>query len=185
MLRRLLIGLVLGLVVGGLVAAGLVQGLGMLQFGTDAGGVLFAYVASALTGVLTGLVAGKPIWAAGARIEAGLKAFFGALLAAGLMFALRQWVHVVPPSLGAITPKDIEVGFLPIVSLPVVAAVLGTFFEIDNTGGDDKDGKKKDDGGKKRGAVGVANGKGKARVASNDDDEVDEGAAAPPGRAKR
>src|SRR5580700_8587653 len=92
MLRRLLLGLVLGLIVGGLIAAGFVQGLGLLSFGPGTGGAAFAYLAAALTGVLTGLVAGKPIWSSGAKIEAGLKAFFGALLGAGLMFAVRRWV---------------------------------------------------------------------------------------------
>ena len=90
MLRRLLVGLILGAIVGGLVAAGLVAGLHVLLFaGTT--GVVLAYLTAAATGVLTGLVAGKPIWASGAKIEAGLKAFFGALIAAGLMFAARRW----------------------------------------------------------------------------------------------
>src|SRR5271169_3627188 len=97
MLRRLLIGLVLGLVVGGLAAAGLVAGLHMTMFDAGTGGIVLAYIAAALTGVLTGLVAGKPIWASGAKIEAGLKAFFGALLGAGLMFALRHWGGALPP----------------------------------------------------------------------------------------
>src|SRR5271170_1592032 len=92
MLRRLLIGLVLGLVVGGLAAAGLVAGLHMTMFDAGTGGIVLAYIAAALTGVLTGLVAGKPIWASGAKIEAGLKAFFGALIAGGLMFAARRWL---------------------------------------------------------------------------------------------
>ena len=45
-------------------------------------------------GVLTGLIAGKPIWAKGGGIEAGIKAFFGALLAAGGMYAVRTWFHM-------------------------------------------------------------------------------------------
>ena len=185
MFRRLFIGLVLGLVVGGLVAAGLVQGLHQTVFEAGAMGALFAYLSAAVTGVLTGLVAGKPIWAAGARIEAGLKAFFGALLAAGLMFALRQWAGGVHLPVTEFTPEGIAIGSLPIASLPVVAALLGGFFELDNTGGDDKDAKK-DGGAKKRVAAESANGKGKARVAADDDEgEADEGAAAPPKRAKR
>src|SRR5262245_32163770 len=89
MLRRLLIGLVLGLVLGGLVAFGVIRGLGILAFES---GVL-AYLFAVLTGALTGLVAGKPIWASGAKIEAGLKAFFGVLLGAGAMVVLRNWVN--------------------------------------------------------------------------------------------
>src|SRR5215472_71227 len=148
MLRRLFIGLVVGLLVGGLVAAGLVAGLGVLTF-SGGGGALLAYVAAALTGALTGLVAGKPIWSFGAKIEAGLKALFGALLAAGLMFALRQWAGswIVPslPMIGVNGPG--AVGDLPAVSLPLLAAVLGGFFGVDNTG----DGERADPG--KRGDV--------------------------------
>src|SRR5215471_2010458 len=123
MLRRLLLGLVIGLLMGGLVAAGLVAGLGQTTFVGTSGAVL-AYLAAALTGVLTGLVAGKPIWASGAKIEAGLKAFFGALLAAGLMFALRQWVKVEVPET-AITPAGHYLGDLPATALPIIAALLG------------------------------------------------------------
>src|SRR3954463_1003098 len=94
MLKRLFVGLFLGAVVGAIVAAVLVQGLGVMSFDTWALGAVGAYIAAAITGVLTGLVAGKPIWSADGKIEAGLKAFFGALIALGGMFVLRQWVHV-------------------------------------------------------------------------------------------
>ncbi len=137
MVRRLLLGLVLGLLVGGLVAAGLVGGVGIASF-AGAGGVILAYLAAAVTGVLTGLVAGKPIWSSGAKVEAGLKALFGALAGAGLMFALRRWAGSwelqLPAGMG---PSGIaSVGDLPAVSLPLLAAMLGSFFEIDNTGAD-------------------------------------------------
>ena len=183
MLRRLFLGLVLGLVVGGLVAAGFVQGLHILTFGEGTGGALFAYASAAVTGVLTGLVAGKPIWASGAKIEAGLKAFFGALLAAGLLFALRQWGGGIPVPVTPFTPDTLSeavrhAGDLPVMALPMVAAVLGGFFEIDNTPGDESESK----GPRKRVAEG--NGaKAKARVADEEDDE--EPAAAPAKRAKR
>ncbi len=141
MLRRLLIGLVLGLVVGGLVAAGLVAGLGVATF-SSAGGAYLAYAVAALTGVLTGLVAGKPIWSSGAKVEAGLKAIFGALVGAGLMFALRKWAGswtISFPAIGANGPTAVP--DLPATSLPLLAAALGSFFEIDNTGGGEGDGK--------------------------------------------
>jgi hypothetical protein len=141
--------------------------------------------------VLTGLVAGKPIWASGAKIEAGLKAFFGALLAAGLMFALRQWVHFQPDMaflMPGVDPVDVHtavVGSVPALALPAVAAVLGGFFELDNTGGADKD-DAKDAGSKskKRVADDKANGTAKKRVA-DDDDADEEAAPVAPKRAKR
>ncbi len=188
MVRRLLLGLLIGLLMGGLVAAGLVAGLHLTAF-TGTGGVILAYLTAALTGVLTGLVAGKPIWASGAKIEAGLKAFFGALLAAGLMFALRQWAGGFHPPITAVTPEDLPVGDLPAVALPIIAALLGGFFELDNTG-EPADAKTGESGGKKRIAGGEGaktNGQAKSRVVAEDDDdgEAEQAAAAAPKRAKR
>src|SRR5215813_4761895 len=94
MLKRLVVGLLLGAIVGVVLAVALAQGLGITSFDQGAFGAAGAYLAAVVTGVLTGLVAGKPIWSADGKIEAGLKAFFGALLAAGGMFVLRQWVHI-------------------------------------------------------------------------------------------
>jgi hypothetical protein len=194
MFRRLLIGLILGLIVGGLVAAGLVAGLHQTLFPlNETGGAFMAYLAAALTGVLTGLVAGKPIWATNAKIEAGLKAFFGALLGAGLMFAMRQWVHFAPgieqlaPGQTPEVIHDATIGTLPMVSLPLLAAVLGGFFELDNTGGgEEKDEGKAESASKKRVAEGEkkTNGKAKARVEDDEGDAGDEEAPAPK-RAKR
>src|SRR5260370_36647036 len=89
MLRRLFIGLALGLAAGALLAAGLVAGLKVPSF-DGAGGVALAYAAAAIAGGLTGLVAAKPIWAPSAKVEGGRKAFFGPLLGARAMFALWQ-----------------------------------------------------------------------------------------------
>ena len=175
MLRRLLIGLVLGALVGGLVATGLVLGLHVPVF-ADTSGAVMAYLAAALSGVLTGLVAGKPIWASGAKIEAGLKAAFGAAIAAGLMFALRRWGPGFEVDLHAFNAGGPgTLSQLPATSLPMVAAVLGGFFELDNTGGGESDGKKGEPAAKKR----IAPAKGGARVATDEDDES-AGEAKPP-----
>jgi hypothetical protein len=192
MFQRLFLGLILGLIVGGLAAAALVGGLHVALFGQDTSGAAIAYLAAALTGVLTGLVAGKPIWATNAKIEAGLKAFFGALLGAGLMFVLRRWVHVHPdlPMLAPGEPADIvhgaAVGDLPIVSLPLVAAILGGFFELDNTAAAEKEeAKTSAPASKKRVADGKSNGRGKARVADEEEEEGEESAPAGSKSAKR
>ncbi|MBX3215286.1 MAG: hypothetical protein KF850_24840 [Labilithrix sp.] len=178
MLKRLLVGLFLGAVVGAILAAALVQGLGVMTFDGSVLGAAGAYLAAAITGVVTGLVAGKPIWSADGKIEAGLKAFFGALIALGGMFALRQWVHV-DVDLTALKASDgaAEIGQLPAVSLPLIAAVLAGFFELDNTG--DKDAKQEEKGS----SAASSSGKGdKVRVAdegaSDDADEEEEAAPA-------
>jgi hypothetical protein len=182
MVRRLLIGIVLGLVIGGALAAGVVAGLGMPTFaGTE--GMLLGYLAAAVAGAVTGLVAGKPIWSKGGKIEAGLKSFFGALLGAGLMFALHRWVswQLALPALGVTTPTAI--GDLPEASLPLLAAVLGGFFELDNTEKDDANAQGKGGAGGRKAAEEPAR---KARVAAPaaarrgapaeaDDDEADVG----------
>src|SRR5262249_27963426 len=134
MVKRLFVGLFLGAVMGAIVAAALVQGMGVLSFDTWALGAAGAYLSAAVTGLLTGLIAGKPIWSSGAKMEAGLKAFFGALIALGGMFVLRQWVHAsVDLSELKASAGPTDLGQLPAASLPIIAAVLGAFFELDNT----------------------------------------------------
>jgi hypothetical protein len=125
---RLFKGLFVGLVLGGVLGAVAVKALGVTVMGT-----LMAYLLALVLGALTGLVAGKPIWAAGAKVEAGLKAFAGALLAAGGMFALRHWVgwSVDLTALGA---GSGTLGELSATSLPLISAVLAMLFELDNTG---------------------------------------------------
>ncbi len=181
MLRRLLVGLVIGLLIGGLMAGALLKGLNAPLLDFTAGSAVMAYLFAALTGVVTGLVAGKPIWSSGGQIEAGLKAVFGALLAAGAMFALRTWAHV-HLNLSVIDPKAIgELGELPLAALPLIGGVLGTFYELDNTGTGAKDEK----AGAKGGAVKVAGGTtGKARVAV-DPAEADEDVDVASKKAKR
>jgi hypothetical protein len=125
MILRLLFGLVKGLVVGGLL------GLGLVQLGMATPTALFAYLAAAIAGVIVGLIAGKPIWAEGGKIEAGLKAGFGALLAMGLMWLSRSFLTSV--GLGFAGLGNAVLGSYAISSLALVAGVLGGFYDADNT----------------------------------------------------
>lgn len=137
MLKRLLLGLFLGFLVGLAVAAALTHGLGMTF--TGGFGVLVGYIAAAVTGLLVGFVTGKPIWSANGKIEAGLKGFFGALFAAGALFALRKWL-VVNIDLSFLSPSATgALGEIPYAALPPIAALLGGFFEADNSPGTDDD----------------------------------------------
>jgi hypothetical protein len=176
MLKRLIVGLILGTVIGAVVAAVLVQGLGMALFSN----AVFAYLAAAATGVITGLVAGKPIWSADGKIEAGLKAFFGILLALGGMFALRTWANV-HLDLSMLKAGEGALGSLPAASLPIIAAVLAGFYEIDNSPTTDDD-KKADS------AAGGSSKKGsgkKVRVADDDEAADDEEADEPVSAKKK
>lgn len=127
MARRVVLGMLKGLLLGAVLAALMVAGLGVVQFGS------WLWVPSACgLGLLAGLVTGKPIWAPAAKVEALLKGLVGALLAAGGLFALRAWVHV-SLDLSALGAGSGPIGDLPAASLPVVAALLGAWFEADNT----------------------------------------------------
>ncbi len=131
MFRRLLVGLLLGTVIGVAAAAALVFGLRVTVF-DGTGGSFEAYGAALAVGVLAGLITGKPIWVSDAKVEAGLKAVFGALLAAAGMFALRRWAPEVslPGPMG--TGAPVPLGNLP-AALAVLGATLGALFELDNT----------------------------------------------------
>ncbi|AKU97221.1 hypothetical protein AKJ09_03885 [Labilithrix luteola] len=165
MLKRLIVGLVLGTVIGAVAAALLVKGLGMPFFTT----AVVAYLAAAVTGILTGLIAGKPIWSADGKIEAGLKAFFGGALALGGMFALRQWVHF-QVDLHQFNAGVGDLGELPATSLPIIAAVLAGFFELDNTPPPEGDEKKLAGGSAKSAA---ADKKVRVVEAADEDEEDD------------
>jgi hypothetical protein len=184
MIGRLLVGLVKGLLVGGLV------GFGLAKLGFVAPGAIIAYLAAALAGALVGLIAGKPIWAKEAKIEAGMKAVVGALLGAGLMFVARKWLGFpLPISLGALSEANASlgetnvvgtIGGLAVTSLAFVAAVLGGFYDVDNT--PDAEGEDK----AKSGARVAEGEKGKSRIAAAEEDEAEElDEAADPKRAKK
>jgi hypothetical protein len=126
MAKRALIGLIKGLLIGGVVALLLVKGLGVVTFGA-----VLAYALAVLIGLLTGLVAGKPIWAQDGRIEAALKAVVGAVVAGGAMFAIRSWLN---PSVDLGSFGAGGIGELPAVSLPLISTALAVLFELDNTG---------------------------------------------------
>lgn len=140
MLGRLLIGIVKGLVVGGLL------GFGLVKLGMALPSAVIAYLAAAVTGVVIGLIAGKPIWAKDAKIEAGAKAVVGALLGIGLMAALRHWAMIpLPFSVGALAPQGatLTVGGFAMTSLAAIAALLGGFYDADNDSTGEEEGEAK------------------------------------------
>lgn len=161
MLKRLVYGLVFGLFVGGLLAAVVVRGLSELQL-TGTGGAVLAYVFAAVTGVLVGLVAGKPIWSSGGQIEAGLKAVVGAGIAAAAMWAMRRWLNfdVDLHAIAAGPATAVRAGLLPAVTLPAIAGLLGAFYEADNTP------EPADNGAKSKGTKADPVAKSKLRVAA-------------------
>lgn len=123
MLTRFGLGLIKGLLLGGLVLAALFFGASWASVP-----VWMAYLLVVALGALTGLVAGKPIWQKDAKIEAGLKALVGAILAPAALYALRRWVPL--PQLPAPHAVADEVS---VIAFPAVSVVIAMLFELDNS----------------------------------------------------
>jgi hypothetical protein len=128
---RLLIGVLKGLLLGALVGYGLAAAGMSWPF--------MFYVGASVVGVLIALVAGKPIWAEDARIEVGMKALAGAILAPGLMWLARTFLSVgLPfdvsslPGLAMLPSHGLTLGTFSVSALAMVAALLGGFYDVDN-----------------------------------------------------
>ena len=130
MVKRLGLGLLKGLIIGGLIGAGLQYGLGW----TTALGLLGFLVAMGAAGT-AGVFAGKPPWMEGAWIEASLKGMVGVCLGALAYWGLTYLKFEVPyPGL----PGTHQLGALPAVFAPAIAGVYGALVELDNSGDEGK-----------------------------------------------
>ena len=166
MVKRLVVGLSIGLVTGLVLAVALVQGLNV-SFMT-AGGAILAYLAAAASGGIVGLVTGKPIWSSEGKIESILKASVGAMLALGGMWLLRRF-GTMPLDLTALKAGVGPIGELPFTSLPILTGVLGAFYGIDNTPADKDDETK---GAKGGGKVRVADKSPESEEAEEEEEEA-------------
>ncbi|MEM1417861.1 MAG: hypothetical protein AAGH15_23390 [Myxococcota bacterium] len=139
MLKRLGLGLLKGLVIGGALGAGLHFGLGW----TTATGIL-GFALAMGSGAIAGVFTGKPPWKEGGAIEGGLKAVFGAGLG-----ALAYWLGTKYGAIGlpldipaAANASEVVAGTpwteIPLTTVAAVAGAYGTLVELDNTpsGGD-------------------------------------------------
>jgi len=128
MLRRLLVGLCEGLVIGLALGVGIARGLGLV-----APGAIVAAALSGCAGFVIGLVAGRPVWARNAKTEALLKAIAGAVGGAALSFALRRWLSF-GVDLSSLSLGSGPAGQLSALTLPAVTTGLALFFELDDDG---------------------------------------------------
>jgi hypothetical protein len=135
-LKRFLIGLLKGLLVGGAIGAGLQFGLGWAPIS----GVLGFLLAMGTTAT-AGLVAGKPPWRQETIIEGALKATGGLILGAllywlGSSFAAVPIPFAIPAAHGAVEAGTSWTA-LPILVLPILAGLYAALIELDNNDDDD------------------------------------------------
>ncbi len=130
MLRRLLIGILKGLLVGGAVGAGL--HFGVLERGTI-DSALVNYPLYGAVGALAGITAGKPFWRQGAGIEAILRSIFGVAVGCGLYALAAAFIGNVPFELPGVTGNP-QFAHVPLLFAPTLALIYASLVELDNDG---------------------------------------------------
>lgn len=129
MLRRLLIGMLKGLLIGGAVGAALHFGLGQTSIASALNYPLYG-----LVGALAGIFAGRPPWHEGARVATILKGVFGLLLGFGLYALAAAFLKGAFPIALPNVPATANFAQIPLVFAPSVAALYAALVEIDDGG---------------------------------------------------
>jgi hypothetical protein len=130
MLKRLLVALFEGSLAGGGVAF-------VLWRLSEAPAALLLYAAAAAAGALTGLIAGRPIWARAAKLEGLLKALAGVFMAVTVLYGARKWLPGVTVDLTRFGAGRGPVGYVAWAALPLIAVAIALVFEIDDAFGGD------------------------------------------------
>ena len=126
MLRRFVVGFVKGALVSALMALAWSRVFGGGEFVGAS-----SYLVAILTGAVTGLLAGKPLWAKGALVEAAVKGVVGALVGGAGLYAMDKWIRV-SLELGPLGSGLL--GDVAVFALSSIALAIGVVFELDNTG---------------------------------------------------
>ncbi|MBX3247651.1 MAG: hypothetical protein KF901_10780 [Myxococcales bacterium] len=130
MLRRFVLGLLKGALLGGAIGAAFHWGLGWTQ-----GEGLLLYLVAMGAGATSGVLVGKPPWQQDAWIESVLKAVAGLGFGALLYWITSTWagfgVPFALPGVNAGTPWT----QIPLVVSTIVSLLFGILVELDHTGG--------------------------------------------------
>lgn len=136
MLKRLIIGILKGLILGGGMAVALYM---LAHIGSVSG--FWGYLLYGVLGAITGVVAGKPLWKPGAWIEALLRGVFGIAVGCGL-YALGAVVltgqaidfTALLGSLPADSTPARQLYQQPLIMAPMFATLYASLIELDNDG---------------------------------------------------
>jgi hypothetical protein len=171
MFRRLLLGLLKGLVIGGAIGALMHFALGVAIIPAGALSYLFFGGVAAVAGV----AAGQPPWREGAWVGSVLKAIFGFAIGAGIYWAGQRFLNF---PIGGIAnlPAGATFAQAPLLFAPALAALFSMLIELDDGG---------EPAAESKTGVRVDAGKGKGKSAGADLDELEEKAPAPSAKAKK
>lgn len=129
MLRRLLLGLLKGIVVGGAIGAALHFGVRQTSMAPGA----LNYVLYGTVALLAGVLAGQPPWRKGAWVASILKGIFGFGVGAGLYALASRYLQVPVEGLMEL-PAGTQLAQAPLLFAPAVATVYATLVELDDGG---------------------------------------------------
>ena len=132
-----MVRILLGILKGGCVGAG----LGYLANQIGLGGGALAFALYGLVGALAGVVCGKPIWRQETIFTPLLKALFGFGVGVGLFFLGRKVLGGFQLPIAAVPgAADHTLIDVPLLFGPVVGIIYGAFVELDDAGGKKSDG---------------------------------------------
>lgn len=123
---------ILGLVKGGIVGAGLGYGAFVIGLGAGASG----YLVSALVGFFTGVVCGRPLWRQETLWTPVVKGLVGAGVCSLLLLGLRKLLGgFTVPLPAALEVPEGPVSQIPLLFGTLLGIVYGILVEVDDGGG--------------------------------------------------
>jgi hypothetical protein len=127
MVKRLLLGLLKGLVIAGALGA-----LFFYAFKLQAVRGVGAYLLAALATLIAGIFAGQPPWKKGAWVGSILKGVFGFVLGAGMYWLVQKFAPSVDlqPILHSDGPTTIATA--PLTFMPIVGSIYAMLVELDD-----------------------------------------------------
>lgn len=127
MVKRLLLGLLKGLVIAGALGA-----LFFYAFGMHAVSGVGAFLLAGLATLVAGIFAGQPPWKKGAWIGSILKGVFGFALGAGLYWLVQKFAPGVDLQGVLRSSEPTTIATAPLTFMPIVGAIYSMLVEVDD-----------------------------------------------------
>jgi len=127
MVKRLVLGLLKGLVIAGALGA-----LFFYAFGLHAVSGVGAYLLAGLATLVAGIFAGQPPWKKGAWIGSILKGVFGFALGAGMYWLVQKFAPGMDLQRVLRANEPTTIATAPLTFMPIVGAIYSMLVEIDD-----------------------------------------------------